>query len=75
MTDRAVTDPTTTAITAQNEERDRLCAEVVRLTKIGDLMFAQGYDQAVREIRDHFKKAQMTDVVAAVETIWMRKPS
>lgn len=65
-------DPTTAAIEAQNDERDHLRAEVVRLGKLGDAMFVEGYDQAVREIRDHFKKEQKLDVVAEIEKIWQK---
>lgn len=70
-----VTDPTTAAIEAQNAERDQLRAEVARLDKIGDALFVEGYDQAVREIRDHFKKSRQTDVVAEIEKIWMKGPA
>ena len=52
--------------------RDRLRAEVDRLKAIGDTMFVEGYDQAVGEIRDHFKKAGQPEVVATVETTWMK---
>lgn len=65
-------DPTAAAIEAQNNERDHLRAEVERLGKIGDAQFVEGYDQAVREIRDHFKKACQLDVVAEIEKIWLK---
>lgn len=57
---------------AVSADRDRLGAEVDRLKKIGDTMFVEGYDQAVGEIRDHFRKAKETDVVAEVEKVWMK---
>ncbi len=93
-------DPTAASIEAANAERERLRAEVLRLSqalvaaytdseavsserdllraeaerakKIGDTMFIEGYDQAVVEIRDHFRKAKETAVVAEVEKIWMK---
>ena len=57
---------------ALGAERDRLGAETNRLKKIGDTMFVEGYDQAVGEIRDHFRKAKEANVVAEVEKIWMK---
>lgn len=82
----ATQDPTTTAIDAQNNEREKLRTEVERLeralevvtadrdriTKLGDALFVEGYDEAVREIRDHFKKVQETEIVAEIEKIWMK---
>jgi len=65
-------DPTTAAIEAQIAERDHLRAEVARLGKIGDALFVEGYDQAVREIRNHFKKECQLDVVAEIEKIWLK---
>lgn len=53
-------------------ERDQLRIEADRLTKIGETMFVEGFDQAVGEIRDHFRKRQDTEVVSEVETIWMK---
>lgn len=63
-------DLTTAAIEAAVIERARLRAEIDQLTKIGDLMFQKGYDQAVREIRDHFAKAGDHGLVHVIETIW-----
>jgi len=65
-------------------ERDRdaeLCsqdacvahAEAERLKKLGDTMFVEGYDQAVREIRDHFAKRRQIDVVAEIDKTWMKE--
>jgi hypothetical protein len=71
-----VFDPTTAAIEASSDERDRLRVEVARLSKIGDTLFAEGYDQAVREIRDHFRSAKQVDVADEIEKIWLKhKPS
>lgn len=53
-------------------ERDRLRVEIDRLKTIGNTMFVEGYDQAVGEIRDHFRKAGQHEVVATVETTWMK---
>ena len=104
MTDATETDvaadPTTASIAAGNAERDRLRAEVLRLsqalvaaytdaeavsaerdryraeaerlTKIGETMFVEGYDQAVEEIRDHFRTAKQPEIVAEIEKIWMK---
>lgn len=99
MTETTI-DPTTVSIEAGTAERERLRAEVLRLSqalvaaytdseavsaerdlyrteverlkKIGDTMFVEGYDQAVEEIRDHFRKAKQPEVVAEVEKIWMK---
>ena len=57
---------------AVSADRDRLGAEVDRLKKIVDTMFVEGYDQAVGEIRDHFRKAKESDSVAAIEKIWLK---
>lgn len=67
-------DPTSAAIAAQSEERDQLRAENQRLSKLGDAMFVGGYDQAVREIRDHFAKGQ-PEVAREIEKIWQRSVS
>jgi len=73
-------DPTTAAIVASSAERARLVAEIealkseqdLRIAEAGDAAFARGYDQAVGEIRDHFRKAKETDVVVEIEKIWMK---
>ena len=65
-------DPTTASIEAGTAERERLRAEVLRLTKIGERMFVEGYDQAVEEIRGHFRKAKQPEIVAEIEKIWMK---
>jgi CRISPR/Cas system type I-B associated protein Csh2 (Cas7 group RAMP superfamily) len=43
-----------------------------RLFQLGDAMFVKGYDQAVSEIRDHFKKARQLDVVREIENSWLK---
>jgi phage gp36-like protein len=63
-------DPTTAAIADQIAERERLRAEVERLTKIVDGEFEKGYDQAVREIRDHFEEVGNGYIVAVIEQIF-----
>ena len=72
-------DSTAASIERANVEReqlhaevDSLRAEVARLSKNGDTLFVEGYDQAVGEIRDHFRKAQQIEVVAEIEKIWMK---
>lgn len=65
-------DPTTAAIEAQNKERDQrrsACTDV----EVMNVLFVQGYDQAVREIRDHFAKMGNGYVVAVIEEIWLKK--
>ena len=89
-----MTDPTTAAIEASNDEREKLRVEIARLekalvaletlaartdvevrAKLGDALFVEGYDQAVREIHDHFKKARQDEVVAEIKKIWIKGPS
>lgn len=65
-------DPTTAAIEARNDELDQLRAENDRLSKLGDTMFIEGFDQAVREIRDHFKKVCQDEVVTEIEKTWLK---
>jgi hypothetical protein len=68
-----VKDPTVASLEARNAEHERLRAEVIRLTKAADAMFAKGYDLAVSEIRDHFKKTGQQAVVAEIESIWIKR--
>ena len=80
-------DPTTALIEASNAERDRLRAENDRLSKAlvtaytdvqvlkaeRDRMFVEGYDQAVCEIRDHFRRKADAEIVAKeIEKIWLQ---
>ena len=81
-----VFDPTTAAIAASNDEREKLRTEVARLehslmaahldietlTKLGDALFIEGYDQAIGEIRNHFAKVKETEIVAEIEKIWLK---
>jgi len=82
--------PETVSIEVRNEALDQLRAENLRLSKVfvegvkthrdllskvGDALFVDGYDQAVREIRDHFKKASQDEVAAEVEKIWRKGPA
>ncbi len=57
---------------AVSAARDQLRVEADRLKTIGDTMFVEGYDQAVGEIRDYFRKAKDTEVVAEIEKIWFK---
>jgi hypothetical protein len=57
-----------TEIDAVKADRDRLNL----ISKRGDTMFVEGYNQAVREIRDHFAKAKEAEVVAEIEKIWLK---
>jgi hypothetical protein len=65
---RRIHDPSTQAIVDQTTERNFLRAEVRRLSAKVDAAFAEGYDQAVQEVRGHF--AGRRDVVAEIEEIW-----
>lgn len=62
-----------TDVEAVSADRDRLGAEVDRVKKISETMFVEGYDQAVGEIRDHFRTGKETEIVAAeIEKIWLK---
>lgn len=59
---------------AETAEASR--AELFRLRTIADeadRAFEKGYDQAVREIRDHFKKQNDSDVWGVIEKIWIKE--
>jgi len=78
------TDPTTAAIAAQGAERDQLRADVTRLERelvaaraavevvkaAQDRLAAEGYDKAVREVREHFVKQQQPSVVGEIDKVW-----
>ena len=57
---------------AVSVERDQLRVEADRLKTIGKTMFVEGFDQAVVEIRDHFRKTGGAEVVAEIEKIWLQ---
>ena len=65
-------DPTIAAMEARNAEYDRLRSEVVRLTQAANTMFAMGYDQAVKEIREHFVKIEQPAIAAMIEANWLK---
>lgn len=65
-----VSDPTTAALEEQIAERNRLRAEIERLSDCAEAEFRKGYDQAVHEIRDHFVKVDNGYIVAVIEQIW-----
>lgn len=69
-------------------ERDRLrtVAEMAEATKTelfrlrtiadeADRAFEKGYDQAVREIHDHFRKQKDTEVSGVINKIWLKERS
>ncbi len=60
------------ALVAAHTEIESVKADRDRLAKLGDTMFVEGYDQAVREIRDHFKKVENGYIVAVIEQIWLK---
>ena len=65
-------DPTIASMEARNNEHERLRSEVVRLTQAANTMFAMGYDQAAKEIRDHFSKIDQPAIAAMIEAIWIK---
>ena len=64
-------------LTKLHETLERVGTAMVELDKamFDNAMFVKGYDQAVREIRDHFKKARQDEVVSEIEKIWIKGPS
>ena len=65
-------DPTIAAMEARNAEHERLRSEVVRLTQAANEVFARGYAQAAREIRDHFSKIDQPSIAAMIEALWIK---
>lgn len=62
-----------TEIETIKADRDRLAKQYPLL---GEAQFDLGYDQAVCEIRDHFKKASWQNNIAAeIEKIWIQEKS
>ena len=61
------------ALVAAYTEVEVIKADRDRLAGLGDALFVEGYDQAVREIRDHFAKQQQTDVAAEIDKIWRKE--
>ena len=65
-------------LAADAANNDAIKSEVFRLRKISDeadCAFDKGYQQAVREIRDHFRKQNAVDVTTTIETIWLKERS
>jgi hypothetical protein len=63
-------DPTTAAIEAANAEREKLRAEIMTLERAVQRVHERGYDQAVREIRNHFANASRPEVAAEIDKIF-----
>jgi len=63
------------ALVAAYTDVEVLTADRDRLSTRGDALFVEGYDQAVREIRDHFKQARQAEVVVEIEKIWLKARS
>lgn len=61
------------ALVAAYTDVEVVAADRDRLSKLGDTMFVEGYDQAVREIRDHFAKVDNGFIVAVIEQIWLKE--
>lgn len=60
------------ALVAAHTEVEVVKADRDRISKLGETLFVEGYDQAVREIRDHFAEAGDVTAVTEIETIWMK---
>ncbi len=43
-----------------------------RWSRLGDELFVEGYDQAVREIRSYFAETKQAAVVSEIEEIWLK---
>jgi hypothetical protein len=67
---RAEVDRLARALVAAYTDVEAVKAERDRLSKLGDAMFEKGYDQAAREIRDHFAKASDHGIVHVIESVW-----
>ena len=63
------------ALVAAYTDVEVVTADRDRLSKLDDASFAKGYDQAVREIRDHFAMARLLAVVLVIEKIWIKETS
>lgn len=61
-------------LVATRAEIDALKVECSQQKQLGDKMFVAGYEQAVREIRDHFARPKDPEVVSEIERRWMGKP-
>jgi len=61
------------SLVAAHTEIEGVKADRDRLAKLGDAMFVEGYDQAVREIRDHFAKQRQTEVAAEIDKTWAKE--
>ena len=62
-------------LVAAHIEIEVVKADRDRLSRLGDAMFVEGYDQAVREIRGHFAKQQQPEVVREIEATFVRGQS
>ena len=60
------------ALVAAYTDVEVVKADRDRLATLGDAMFVEGYDQAVREIRDHFAKGKETEIITEIEKIWLK---
>ena len=41
-----------------------------RMVMIGDALFIEGYELALREVRDHFRATRRPEIAAEVAVIW-----
>lgn len=70
---RAESDRISKALVAAYTDIEVVTAERGHLHKHADAAFEKGYDQAAREIRDHFAKAGLRGISEVVETIRKRE--
>lgn len=72
---RAENDRLSRTLVAAYTEVEVVKADRDRLSTLGDTMFVEGHDQAVREICAHFVKAKKAEVVREIEKIWIKEMS
>jgi len=75
-TDNQVLTAERDGLRASSHDVDEMKAELSRLRKIADdadRAADKGYDQAVRDIRDHFKNQTNIEAVNTIENIWMKE--
>lgn len=63
------------ALVAAYTEVEVVKADRDRRSQLGDTMFIEGFDQAVREVRTHFAKQKRPDVVAEIDKTWSKETS
>jgi len=75
-TDNQVLTADRDGLRAASQSVEETKAELFRLRKIADdaeRAEDKGYDQAVRDIRDHFKRQKDLEVVRTIESLWLKE--